>query len=115
MCNQTRFLAGAMFSLGLLVSGCSSVTYDGTSGMMDSGVRTSIYSTLDSTALVYTNPAAGAPADDNPWRWAGFVMHPIGVGLDYVVNRPLYSLSSTFPRATGYTNEDAMLDAYRQR
>ena len=58
MCTQARFLAGAMFSLGLLASGCSSVPYDGTSGMMESGVRTSIYSTLDSTALVYTNPAA---------------------------------------------------------
>ncbi|MGE3151060.1 MAG: hypothetical protein AB7G48_00375 [Nitrospiraceae bacterium] len=115
MGSQARFLAGALCSLGLLVSACSTMPREEASVMMDYGVRTSIYTSLDSTALVYTNPAAGSPADDNPWRWAGFVMHPIGVGLDYLVNRPLYSISSSIPRASGYTNEDAMLDAYRQR
>ena len=28
-----------------------------------------IYSSLDATAQVYSNPMAQAPVEDNPWRW----------------------------------------------
>jgi hypothetical protein len=76
---------------------------------------TSIYSVMDSTALVYTNVAAGSPLNDNPWRWAGFLLHPVGQLLDYGVNRPLYSITSTMPYLFGYTSEDAMLDSQRPR
>jgi len=74
----------------------------------------SIYSVMDSTSLVYTDVAAGAAANDNPWRWAGFLLNPVGQGLDYGVNRPIYTLSSKMPYLFGYTSEDAMLDSQRR-
>ncbi|HEY6262012.1 MAG TPA: hypothetical protein VIW47_10495, partial [Nitrospiraceae bacterium] len=58
--------------------------------------------------------AAGAAAYDNPWRWAGFFLHPLGVAMDYGVNRPIYTLSSKMPYLFGYTAEDSMLDSQRR-
>ncbi len=74
----------------------------------------SIYSVMDPTSLVYTDVAAGAAAYDNPWRWAGFLAHPLGVAIDYGVNRPIYKLSSKMPYLFGYTSEDSMLDSQRR-
>ena len=74
----------------------------------------SIYSVMDPTSLVYTNVEAGASLNDNPWRWAGFLLHPLGVGLDYGVNRPIYKFSSKVPYLFGYTAEDSMLDSQRR-
>jgi hypothetical protein len=74
----------------------------------------SIYSVMDPTSLVYTDVAAGAAANDNPWRWAGFLLHPAGVAVDYGVNRPLYTLPSHLPYLFGYTTEDSMLDSQRR-
>ena len=74
----------------------------------------SIYSVMDPTSLVYTDVAAGAAANDNPWRWAGFLLHPVGVGMDYGVNRPIYTLSSQMPYLFGYTSEDSMKDSQRR-
>lgn len=74
----------------------------------------SIYSAMDSTALVYSDPAAAAPVSDNPWRWTGFVLHPVGQLLDYAINRPLYKLASIAPYLFGYTAEDSMLDSQRR-
>lgn len=74
----------------------------------------SIYSVMDPTSLVYTDVAAGASPSDNPWRWSGFLLHPLGVAMDYGVNRPIYSLTSHLPYLFGYTSEDAMLDAQRR-
>ena len=74
----------------------------------------SIYNILDSTALVYTDPAAGAPVNDNPVRWLGFLFHPIGQAFDYGLNRPLYTLASKFQYLTGYTAADMMVDGQRQ-
>ena len=74
----------------------------------------SIYSVMDSTSLVYTDVAAGSPLNDNPWRWLGFLLHPVGQALDYGVNRPIYSLTSHMPYLFGYTSEDAMLDSQRR-
>ena len=74
----------------------------------------SIYSVMDSTSLVYTDVAAGAAASDNPWRWAGFFLHPLGVALDYGVNRPIYTLASQMPYLFGYTAADSMLDSQRR-
>jgi hypothetical protein len=75
---------------------------------------TSIYNILDSTAMVYSDPSAGSPVNDNPFRWIGFLLHPIGQAFDYAINRPLYTLASWFPYMTGYTAEDNMLDAQRR-
>jgi hypothetical protein len=74
----------------------------------------SIYSVMDSTALVYTDVAAGSPLNDNPWRWMGFLLHPVGQVLDYGFNRPVYSLTSHMPYLFGYTSEDAMLHSQRR-
>jgi long-subunit fatty acid transport protein len=74
----------------------------------------SIYSVMDPTSLVYTDVAAGAAANDNPWRWAGFLLHPVGVGIDYGLNRPIYTLSSQTPYLFGYTSEDSMKDSQRR-
>lgn len=74
----------------------------------------SIYSVMDPTSLVYTDVAAGASPSDNPWRWTGFFLHPLGVAMDYGINRPIYALTSRMPYLFGYTSEDAMLDAQRR-
>ena len=74
----------------------------------------SIYSVMDPTSLVYTDVRAGSAASDNPWRWAGFFLHPLGVAMDYGVNRPIYTLSSKMPYVFGYTAEDSMLDSQRR-
>jgi hypothetical protein len=74
----------------------------------------SIYSVMDPTSLVYTDVAAGSAAYDNPWRWAGFLLHPLGVAADYVVNRPIYTIPSHKPYLFGYTAEDSMLDSQRR-
>ena len=74
----------------------------------------SIYSVMDSTSLIYTDVAAGAATNDNPWRWVGFFLHPAGVALDYGLNRPIYKLSSQSPYLFGYTAADSMLDSKRR-
>ncbi|HKO29912.1 MAG TPA: hypothetical protein VJU54_02140 [Nitrospiraceae bacterium] len=74
----------------------------------------SIYSVMDATSLVYTDVRAGSAASDNPWRWAGFFLNPLGVAIDYGVNRPIYTLSSKMPYVFGYTAEDSMLDSQRR-
>jgi hypothetical protein len=74
----------------------------------------SIYSVMDPTSLVYTNVAAGASPSDNPWRWTGFLLHPLGVAVDYGLNRPIYKLTSQMPYLFGYTSEDSMLDSQRR-
>jgi hypothetical protein len=74
----------------------------------------SIYSVMDPTSLIYTDVAAGASPSDNPWRWSGFLLHPLGVAMDYGVNRPIYTLTSKMPYLFGYTSEDSMLDSQRR-
>jgi hypothetical protein len=74
----------------------------------------SIYSVMDPTSLIYTNVAAGATPSDNPWRWTGFLFHPLGVAMDYGLNRPIYTLTSKMPYLFGYTSEDSMLDGQRR-
>ena len=73
-----------------------------------------MYSALDATAQVYSNTRAQAPVDDNPWRWVGFAVHPVGVILDYAINRPIYALTSAFPYMFGYTSEDVLVSSQRQ-
>jgi hypothetical protein len=74
----------------------------------------SIYSVMDPTALVYTDVSAGASPGDNPWRWAGFLLHPLGVVADYGINRPMYAITSKMPYLFGYTSEDSMIDGQRR-
>ena len=74
-----------LFAVGVLVI----VSLVGCAGHQQAGesdigyvAPASIYSVMDSTALVYTDVAAGSPLNDNPWRWLGFVLHPVGQVLD---------------------------------
>jgi hypothetical protein len=100
-----------MIVVAVLAVGCA------TTGEQD--VRLSqgggMYSALDATAQVYSNPRSQAAVEDNPWRWLGFVMHPIGVLFDYAVNRPFYTFPSLAPDLFGYTSEDVLIDSQRRR
>ena len=110
---RTKLIAvGVILMAGLV--GCAShqPTVDGDSSYVP---PPSIYSVMDSTALVYTDVVAGSPLNDNPFRWLGFLLHPVGQALDYGFNRPVYSLAGSMPYLFGYTSEDAMLDGQRPR
>ena len=110
---KARAFAAGLFLLATL-AGCAG-TREQTVEEGDIYVApTSIYSVMDSTAMVYTDVAAGSPLSDNPWRWVGFVLHPVGQVLDYGVNRPIYWVAGRMPYLFGYTSEDAMLDSQRR-
>ena len=42
----------------------------------------------------------------HPFRLIAFVLHPVGVLVDYVVVRPVYFIASLAPDLFGYTAED---------
>ena len=108
---RTTVLAVGILLLATAV-GCAGNRQEQASADADGGYAApaSIYSVMDPTSLVYTDVAAGASVNDNPWRWAGFLLHPVGVGLDYVPNRLIYVLPRHMPYLFGYTAEDAMVD-----
>ncbi|HEY6262920.1 MAG TPA: hypothetical protein VIW47_15095, partial [Nitrospiraceae bacterium] len=95
---RTTALALGILLLATAV-GCAENRQQQTSADADGSYTApaSIYSVMDPTSLVYTDVAAGAAASDNPWRWAGFFLHPLGVAMDYGVNRSIYTLSSKMP------------------
>jgi hypothetical protein len=97
----------------LLVAGCSS-TRQGVAAEQDYVAPMSIYSVMDATSLVYTDPKAAASISDDPRRWLGFFLHPVGQLVDYTINRPLYGIASQAPYLFGYTAEDAMNDSQRR-
>lgn len=99
--------------LALVASGCATMGHE-TAEDKEYSPPTSIYNILDSTALVYSDPAAGSAVNDHPLRWFGFLSHPIGHVFDYGINRPVYRLGSSTPYLFGYTAEDNMLDAQRR-
>jgi hypothetical protein len=99
--------------LAMVATGCGT-TRQQTADDKEYTPPTSIYNILDSTALVYSDPAAGSAVNDNPFRWLGFLLHPVGQAFDYAINRPLYTLASGFPYLFGYTAEDNMVDAQRR-
>ena len=111
--KATMWAAGMVLT-AVLATGCSTTHQQNASAESEYAPPTSIYNVLDSTALVYSDPAAGSPINDHALRWLGFLLHPIGQALDYAVNRPIYLLGGSFPYATGYTAEDSMLDAQRR-
>ena len=101
--------------LAMVATGCST-THQQSAGVdaREYTPPTSIYNILDSTALVYSAPAAGSAVNDHPLRWLGFIAHPIGHAFDYGINRPMYTIGGHSPYLHGYTAEDSMLDAQRQ-
>ncbi len=103
-----RIVAGMALGLVLFImNGC--VRFEHTKAKQPS----TIYSASDATAFVYSDPLAAAPVYDHPFRWLGFVAHPIGVVLDYMTNRPFYRMAATSPATSGYTGEDAQRDLHR--
>ncbi|HLZ34424.1 MAG TPA: hypothetical protein VKP13_10430 [Nitrospira sp.] len=110
---KTRVFAAGILLLASM-AGCASSQQQNVDNEGIYRAPASIYSVMDSTSLVYTDVAAGSPLSDNPWRWMGFVLHPVGQVLDYGINRPIYSLTSHMPYLFGYTSEDAMLDSQRR-
>lgn len=104
-----------VLTLLLMAIGCST-THQQSAGAngREYTPPTSIYNILDSTALVYSTPAAGSAVNDHPLRWLGFIAHPIGHAFDYAINRPMYTIGGSSPYLHGYTAEDSMLDAQRQ-
>ena len=112
---RTTALAVGILLLATAV-GCAGNSYQQASDDADGGYTApaSIYSVMAPTSLVYTDVAAGAAPSDNPWRWTGFLLHPIGVAIDYGVNRPIYALPSKMPYLFGYTSEDSMLTSQRR-
>lgn len=112
--RATAKVVGFMM-LALVATGCST-TRQQSAGADDREYTppTSIYNILDSTALVYSDPAAGSPINDHPLRWFTFASHPIGQVLDYGINRPIYTLASGFAYLSGYTAEDNMVNAQRR-
>lgn len=112
---RTTALAVGMFLLAT-AAGCAGNHQQQTSADADGSYTppASIYSVMDPTSLIYTDVAAGASPSDNPWRWSGFLLHPLGVAMDYGLNRPIYTLTSKMPYLFGYTSEDSMLDSQRR-
>lgn len=104
--GKLRILAGLVVVVALLMGGCA-----GSQQVYNQPA--SIYSTMDSTSLVYTNPRAASPLNDHPLRWVAFLGNPLGVAVDYGVNRPVYTLTSLVPGLFGFTSEDAMVDSQR--
>ncbi|THI90330.1 MAG: hypothetical protein CAF41_004415 [Nitrospira sp. CG24A] len=112
---RTTALAVGMLLLAT-AAGCAGNHQQQTSADADGSYTppASIYSVMDPTSLIYTDVAAGASPSDNPWRWSGFLLHPLGVAMDYGLNRPIYTLTSKMPYLFGYTSEDSMLDSQRR-
>ena len=99
---KTKLIAlGLLLIAGLVGCAGHQQTTEGDIGYV---APASIYSVMDSTALVYTDVAAGSP----------FLLHPVGQALDYGFNRPVYSVTGSMPYLFGYTSEDAMLDSQRR-
>ena len=105
--------SSSLILMVLLVTGCSS-TRQGVAPEQDYVAPMSIYNVMDATSLVYSDPQAAAPRNDDPRRWLGFLLHPVGQVVDYIINRPLYAVASMAPYVFGYTAEDAMVDAQRR-
>jgi len=107
MMRELKIFAGMAVLVLLLSAGCAG------SQEIQVGPQATMYSSMDATALVYSDPAASAFLNDHPLRWLAFIAYPGGVAIDYAVNRPFYSLASKMPGLFGYSSEDAMLDAQR--
>jgi hypothetical protein len=106
-CIGIMALATALFAAGCATKPETEVHLATSGGGM--------YSSLDATAQVYSNPMSQAPLEDHPFRWVGYVMHPIGLAMDYFLNRPIHAAASTVPTASGYTSEDVLINSQRRK
>ena len=105
--------------LTMVAAGCATTSQQAVNESESSAEKeytppTSIFSILDATALVYTDPAGGSTVNDHPLRWLGFLGHPFGHAADYGINRPMYTLGGSNHYLFGYTAEDAMQNSLRR-
>src|SRR5688572_21237407 len=91
----------------VMVGGCGAAHRNSTESDMQYEPPASIYNTMDTTVMAYTDPTAASPLNDHPYRLLAYVLHPIGEAFDYTINRPLYKLAITFDSLFGYTREDS--------
>ena len=111
----TRNVIGIMM-LAIVAAGCSTTHQQGASAVAKEEYTppTSIYNILDSTALVYSDPAAGSAVNDHPFAGSG-LLHTRSAMLSTMgsIVRCI-QLASGFPYLSGYTAEDNMVDAQRR-
>jgi hypothetical protein len=104
--------------VGLALSGCagsqlkaqkdnawSSVPQSLPDGTAWNNPYTKSMSKLPDPYMVGYDPLPGSYA--HPFRAAGFVLHPIGKALDYVLVKPFYWVAGLAPEWFGLTAEDA--------
>lgn len=95
------FLAGFLL-ISILSTGCA--------GKQKSGDSYPVEATQRAEA------SANAASYGHPFRLVAFVLHPVGVLLDYVIVRPIYYVTSLAPSLFGYTAEDeAAFEKQRER
>ncbi len=102
----SRVATGFLLAL-VLVTGCA------TQPDLKAAQTASTYWPLDYAAATYSDPVAVSPVNDNMIRWFAYILHPLGVAVDYAFNRPLYTLASSAPGIFGFTSEDAALHSNR--
>lgn len=103
----SRLLASMALGSVLILTGCTGIY------TKEPDQPRTIYSSSDATALVYSDPVQASPVDDHYLRWVAILLHPVGVALDYAINRPVYRLAAGSPGFYGYTPEDAQLESQR--
>jgi hypothetical protein len=93
---SVRRLAPAVLLVGLLIwGGCAGKQKEEKVGQIDP--RSEIEGTQKN------GPSGG---EGHPFRLIAFVIHPVGLLVDYVVVRPVYFIASLAPGLFGYTAED---------
>lgn len=102
-----RLVVSTVLGSVLILTGCTGIY------MKEPDQPRTIYSSSDATALVYSDPVQASAVDDHYLRWVAVLLHPVGVILDYAINRPVYRLAAQSPGYYGYTAEDAQLEAQR--
>ncbi len=101
----TRSLMAILLVAALGLSGCANAP----------GMSTDVYPTPRTQDLP-VGLDEGLIARDwdggYPLRWFAFLLNPLGIAGDLLINQPLYLLTAQEPEFWGYTNQDNL---YRQR
>ncbi len=102
-----RLVVSTVLASVLILTGCTGIH------VQEPEQPRTIYSSSDATALVYSDPAQASAVDDHYLRWVAILLYPVGLALDYAINRPVYRLAAQSPGFYGYTSEDAQLESQR--
>lgn len=107
--RRYQALIGITLVLALACAGCAATAQQQTDQRSDASTAWP----LDSLSYIYSDPIAVSPLNDHPLRWVAFVLQPLGLAVDYMINRPAYSFAQSHPVLTGFTPEDATLHSQR--